>query len=420
MADPEQSPSDSPSEQAPERVRPRYRPRQKSRWERIPISVRVAVPVFLVVLGWLGYQQWLASRAVVVFAYAGNPVPSLQLTLFPVQLAFNAPSPSPELGSIELEGGDSAQGQEVVLPRELVPDAVFVRYSGPGVGTGYVRARVGHDNPVVGLGLPASLTGQVVTTTRSASDAPDERAPVADARVLGLGGGEHGIVLSDATTDVDGQFTLDGFDSGLPSLGVRVLAPGYSLLFKDWYLKDPDPVFSLVPTQPIRGQVTLLEGVQADSLLVLAKGLPGVQAPVQEDGSFELDHVPPHLKPRLLLYGLPEGFTHPALSARPGDTGVGLRVLRSAFVRGYVADRFTQRPIAGAMVWHEHGPKGSVMAETGSDGSFVLGYVPAGDIPVLAQYRSSQGDGTTYVATGSRSLEIEEGVDQDDVMILVH
>lgn len=420
MVVPEDRASDSSVKPAPERARPRYRPRQKTRWERIPISVRIVIPVVLVLIAWLGYQQWLGSRAVLAFAHQGSAVPSLELTLFPVQLAFNTPSPPQPLGSLQLEGEESAQRQEVVLPSALTSDAVFVRYSGSGVGTGYVRARVGHDNPVVELRPPASLAGQVVSRTRSAADAGGDVQPVSGARVLGLGGGKHGIVLSEADTDAEGQFTLDGFDSDLPSLGVRVLAPGYSLLFQDWFLKRPDPVFALVPTSPIRGKVILLEGVQADSLLVLAKGLPGVQAAVQEDGSFSLDHVPPQLKPRLLLYGLPPGFTHLTVSAKPGDTGVELRVVRAASVRGYVADRFTQRPIAGAMVWHDHGPKGSVRTETASDGSFVLGSVPAGDIPILAQYRSSQGDGATYVATGSRSLEIEEGVDQGDITILVH
>ena len=382
--------------------------------------MRIVVPVALVLMVWFGYQQWLGSRAVLAFTHDGSAVPSLELTVFPVQLAFNTPSPPPALGSMQLEGQESGGRQEVVLPSELTSDAVFVRYSGPGVGTGYVRARVGQDNPVVELRAPASLSGQIVTGARGAADAPGEGEPFSGARVLGLGGGKHGIVLTEATTDADGHFTLDGFDSDLPSLGVRVLAPGHSLLFQDWFLKQPDPVFSLVPTKPIRGKVMLVEGVQADSLLVLAKGLPGVQTAVQEDGTFVLDHVPPHLKPRLLLYGLPSGFTHPTVSAKPGDTGIDVRILRSATVRGVVADRFTQRPIAGAMVWHDHGPKGSVRTETASDGSFVLGSVPAGDIPILAQYRSSQDGGATYVATGSRSLEIEEGVDQGDITILVH
>jgi len=153
---------------------------------------------------------------------------------------------------------------------------------------------------------------------------------------------------------------------------------------------------------------------------VLAKGLPGVQAMVRDDGSFELDHVPPQLQPRLLLYGLLPGFTCRATHAKVGDEDVRLRVLPAVTVRGYVLDQMTQRPLAGALVWQDHGPVGPTVVRTVGDGSFVLGSVPVGEITIAAQHRSTDTAGKSYVCTGSRRLEVKEGLGHDNVIIRVN
>jgi hypothetical protein len=154
--------------------------------------------------------------------------------------------------------------------------------------------------------------------------------------------------------------------------------------------------------------------------LVLAKGLPGVAAGVAADGTFLLDHVPPNLAPRLLLHGLPPSHTHRMLQASPGDRGVRIAVVRASRIRGRVVDARTHVPIAGAHVWHDHGPAGRISADSASDGSFELDRTPPGEIVLRVQSTTVDPLGIKDTRTGERRLAVVEGEDQDRIIIRVH
>jgi hypothetical protein len=399
--------------------RPRFRPRSTTAWQRIPISVKLVVPLLLLGGAWLGYRAWQQTQTVLAFvaAKAGDAVPPLHLSFFPDELAFTSPSPPPLLGELRLQGED-----EILIGPELVPSSALVRYAGPGIGTGVVHVVRGKPTPPTALRAPARLQGRAGTPYGFVGLGLRGLGlrPVAGARVLGLGGGEHGVPLCEATTDAAGSFVLEGFAEGQPSLGVRVLADGYAVAYVEHVLPDDDePIVPLVATQPIEGIVLRREDVPPVPLLVLARGLPGVAAAVAADGSFRLDHVPPALQPRLLVYGLPPSHTHQLVHASPGDRGVRIEVVRAARIRGRVVDRLTQVARAGAFVWHEHGPAGRIWAETASDGSFELDLAPPGDIVLFAQHITSDPLGDRRTQIGERRVAVVEGQDEDAIVIRV-
>lgn len=373
------------------------------------------MPALLAVAAVTGYRVWQEGRTVLEFVRDGAPPPRLVLTVFPDQFSFAAPSPPPPLGELTCEDGS------VVLDAASIPGRALVRYAGEGVGTGYVAVQAGNRLPPIRLGPPARLSGRVgepqgvfVFGLRCLG-----LSPVAGARVLGLGGGEHGVLLCETTTGADGRFELHGFDAGLSGLGIRVLQPGFAVAHVDW-IRGGDregPIVPLLRTKPIRGRVAAPHDCDPGTLLVLAKGLPGVATQVAADGAFVLDHVPPDLEPRLLLYGLPERFTHGLVRASAGQEGVLFAVMRSATVRGYVVERASQRPVAGALVWHPHGPAGQITVESAADGSFVLPRVPPGEVVIGAQFTSVDQLGQKDEFSGTRRLFLQEGVDQDRILI---
>jgi hypothetical protein len=228
-------------------------------------------------------------------------------------------------------------------------------------------------------------------------------------------------VLCETATDAEGRFALTGFDRALGSLGIRVLAPGHAIAHVDWFLGDSrdGPVIALQPTEPIAGRVELPDGVRPEPLRVLARGLPGVEATVGADGSFVLDHVPPQIGPRLLVFGLPADLTHRAAQVAAGQRGVRLQVVKGATVRGFVLDRTTQQPLAGATVWHAYGPTGRAAVVTGIDGSFALDRLPPGEIVIGAQFRIRDPLGQDEMLAIERRLVVEPGVDLQNVILRV-
>ncbi len=244
------------------------------------------------------------------------------------------------------------------------------------------------------------------------------RSPVAGARVLGLGGGEHGVVLCEATSDADGHFVLSGFAGDTACLAVRVLAPGYAIASVTCQLPVADEVVvPLVETRRIEGAVGLPPEVPAASVRLLARGLPGVDCAIAADGTFVLDHVPPDVEPRLLVYGLDDAWTHPLVRAAAGDRAVRLLVVRAATVHGRIVDRQTHQPIGRAMVWHENGPAGMVAVDADENGRFELGRAPPGEIVVRAQVAAADPFGHSETRTGERRITIEAGKDVDGVVV---
>ncbi|MGE3173396.1 MAG: hypothetical protein AB7O97_12290 [Planctomycetota bacterium] len=403
----------------PTRQRSRYRPRQRSALERIPISVRIVAPVLVLAAAWGGYRAWRSGQTLVTFVPVAEAaaVPPLELTFYPEFVTFAQPSPPPQLFALRLEGR-----AEVRIGPELVPDTALVRYRGDGVGAGYARVVRGRATEPLQLHPPGTLRGRVGTPRGFYGFGLRALGlePIAGARVFGLGGGQNGVPLCEATTDADGWFELAGFSQGLPALGVRVLAPGFALAFANQPLGGDSPVVPLVATQPITGRVeftTEAPDVDRTVLRVLAKGLPGLDAVLQDSGAFALDHVPPNLQPRLLLHGLPPTWTHRLVHAAPGDRSVVIAVEPAARVRGVVVDDLTQQPLPGAMVWHENGPAGWVQTEADGQGRFELGLVPAGAIEVRAQHTRTDAVGDKITTSGVLRLQVGSGEDRDGVAV---
>lgn len=398
------------------RTRRRYEPKPRTFVQRVPVSLWILVPFAIASLAYYGYRAWQRSRTVVTFAMAdGGAVPSLEIALFPEQFAFASPSPPPPIATVRHEGGDV-----LVLSNEGLPESFLLRWQGNGLGTG-VTSVVRMRPTSIRLTPPAGIDGRVGEPTGFLAFGLRTLGmrPAADARVLCMGAGEHGVVLAESRTDRDGRFRLEGFASDLPVVSLRVLAAGCALATTSHFVNGPGALVPVVPTQPLRGRVALPPGVEAKGLLVLCKGLPGVQAEVAADGSFELEHVPPTLEPRLLVHGLPAPFTHALVHGSAGQDGVTIEVVKGASVRGLVLDRATREPMAAAMVWHDCGPTGGATATTDAAGFFAFDRVPAGKVLVRAQVESGANPTDRTVLTGEQTLTVVVDAEPKNVVVLV-
>lgn len=395
--------------------RPRRVPRPpRNAWQRLPFTIRYVVPLLLLGSAALGgFRLWQQNHVTVRFVGVGDGVPELQLTVFPEQSAYLTPSPPPRLGEIALPAGRSAS---VTLGSDLVPQRAVVQYAGAGIGSGYLHVELGQPAAAVQL-QPAETVMGAVTQQWS-------EQPVVGARVIAMGGGSHGIPLAETRTTADGSFRLTGFCRGTQGFAVRVLAPGCAVLDHDLPPEAAtEPLrLELAATRPVVGRVVLPPGLASDGLRVLARGLPGVDTAIAADGSFELDHVPEGVSPRLLVYGLPDGFTHDLVRAAAGHRDVRIGVAAAATVRGRVVDGATNTYLAGALVYHLNGPQGMVVTETGPDGSFALGALPPGASVITAQVSipgaPKDGQGPKN-RTGEHLLTIVPGTQPDEIMIRI-
>ncbi|MEQ1634713.1 MAG: hypothetical protein ABL997_20205, partial [Planctomycetota bacterium] len=261
MSDLSPNPSGSTAKSALENApsaRPRFQSKPKSRLSRVPLSIWILVPLTIVTAAVFGYLRWANSRTLITFVAPPDvAMPVLELQLFPEQLAFNQPSPPPPLATLALE-----QGNEIVLDKELVPGAAMLRWSGKGVGTGFANITRGRAT-VIALTAPAVVKGRIGTA--QGFYAMGLRAlglqAIAGARVVAMGGGEHGVPLCETLTDADGRYELSGFASALPVVGVRVLAAGYGVAFTNQFVGSEDPlIVPLLATKSIRGRVALPAG----------------------------------------------------------------------------------------------------------------------------------------------------------------
>jgi hypothetical protein len=344
-----------------------------------------------------------------------NPT-ELLLTVYPEQFAYTAPSPPTVFATRTVAVGTVSLG-----PKDM-PARAMVRYSGTGIGTGYVCLAAGDGPTPIELRAPDRLRGRagaLVFWCTPQAWLPG-LSPRAAVRIVGMGGGEHGVPLAEADSDERGWFELAGFDAGLPGLGVRALLGGHALGWVDWQRGGPLPVVAMLPAFPIRGRVTAEPGVLALPLQLLAKGLPGLVTDVRPDGTFVLEHVPPRASLRLLVSGLPATHTHAETRAEPGSRGVEIRITRAGSIAGAVVDRYSQAPLAGAYVWHRHGPAGTVMVQTDTGGRFLLERVPPGVIEIGAQWtqRAVAGAPERVRATSSR-YRVTEGQRLEHVLLVI-
>lgn len=363
-----------------------------------------------------GHASWTAGRAELQFVGApgADSVPELELTFFPAQLAFAAPSPPPPLGSLQVAPGVAA----AAVGADLVPDEAVVRYRGAGLGTGFAFVRRGVPNAPIRLQQPGSLRGRVfVRRAVSAFGSSHEfTLPVAGAEILAMGGGEHGVPLASAASDALGRFELQGFDSSLRSLSLRVRAPSHVLLHHDLQRTAeawPAAELELEATTPRPGQLLTPPEILPRSLRILARGLPGVEALPDTRGQFVLDHVEATGTPRLLVHGLPPGFAQLPVQSLPGKPLV-VEVIAAAVVRGQVRDRVTGAPMAGVLVWSGDGD--AVRAD--DDGRFVLDRLLPGPNELTAQWRKTlRRKANDLVRVGTAAFELRAGEVRTDCVI---
>jgi hypothetical protein len=395
--------------------RPRRVPRPKpNAWQRLPFTVRWILPA---VAASIGIKFWTDLRAMqVVFTFVtatGAPAPDVKLEFFVDATGPSDPSPPPRLGEVVVASGDEFRASSVLVPRRAL-----VRWSAAGHGSGSAAVAAGEQHRIV-LNPSGAVSGAVVQPSAlwlfGARALP---APVAGARIVVMGGGERGLPLAEAPTGADGSFTVGGFDDAILQPTLRVLATGFSLAHVDAIRgAAAEPALAVVtPTQPLRGRVALPAGIAGAGLRVLARGLPGIEAVPAVDGSFSLDHVPAWTWPRLVLHGLPAGFTQRGCQATVA-TAAEVVVERALVVRGYVLDALTQAPVVGATVYHENGADGLSTCTTGVDGSWEFTDLPSGSVRLQA-YRKDRESGT--VRSGNRNIELRaETPELENILIRI-
>jgi hypothetical protein len=416
LVDPAPSPAPSP--------RPRYQRPKQSFWQRVPVSVYVILLGVLGYAGYLAFTDYVAGRCTITFLPAqGGVVPPLQLTFYPLSDLLVAPSPMRPTGQRQLT--DTAV---LTVDGELVPGKAVLRYAGAGIGAGATVVQLGRP-ATVQLAPPRSLRGRAVCWRPSLCLSSLPFAPLAGARVLAMGGGARGVPIGEAVTDADGWFELDGLDADMPSVGLRLCDDGHAIDNFDVPVNVPEVespellrqnLLITVPTRPVRGQVILPPDLQPKDLRLVARALPGVDAPLGADGSFSLDLLPPGVQPKLLVYGLPARYTHRETRGVAGEEQLRIEILPATTISGWVLDRNTRQPIGGADVWHGSGPMGMVGTTTAPDGTFTIGEVPAGEVRLSAQHRATVPGGTEQIVRrGHRDLRVEAGVPRKQIIVTV-
>lgn len=407
------------------RARPRYRPQPKTWWQRIPLTVRLLPIALLAAAGYLAYRHHVATHTPIRFVAAtpDGKVPPLQLTFYGIGDLLVSPSPMPPLGEQQLV--DSA---ELTADSDLVPGRSIMRYVGPGIGAGICTVTLGTASTVK-LAPPTTVRGRVMRWQPSLRLAVQPFVAVAGARVVGMGGGARGAPLAETSSDAEGWFDMDGLAADLDVLGLRLADDGHAIDNLDVPVRlpamespetVPPPFLITVATRIASGKVALPDDVLPRQLRIVARSLPGVDAPIAADGSFALDHIPPGVEPRLLVYGLPPRYTHQLTRARAGARGILITVLPATTISGWVLDAATRQPIPGADVFHDNGPMGLVGVSTDPDGTFTIGQVPPGILRLKAQHRGKRtGDLGPLVRSGHRDLQVEAGKPLKSIIITV-
>lgn len=380
------------------------------RGRRLSLAVWALLGCGLFALVWQGFRQWEASRLTLRFVGDSGPVPALELTFYPDQLAFVALSPPPPLGHLRLDGTN-----EVIVGKELVPERAVVTFRGEGIGCGSVYVTLGKPNPPIRLRPPRELRGRVGREQRLWGTGWTMAAlqPLGGAEVLALAGDQHGVPLATAVADAEGRFVLPSLDSGLAHITLRVKRAGYVLHHQQIALPGAaDLQISLVPASPILGRVVAPPGFEYSGLRVLARGLPGVHTEVGADGSFQLDHVDPDTEPRLLLHGLSPEWAYLPVRATRSATAV-LRLEGAATVRGHVIDHETGVGMVDVLVWSGDG----VPVRTDGKGRFVLERLLPGTNEITAQWTSSNRRKRLPSRLVSTTMELQAGQRVDGLVL---
>lgn len=372
--------------------------------------VWVLVGCALFTVAWQAFRYWEATRIALRFVHQAGPIPSLELTFYPDQLAFASLSPPPPLGRLQLAGV-----AEVAVGADLVPDRAVMTYRGAGIGTGCVYITLGKPLAPIQLRPPLELRGRVGREQRIWGTAWTMAAlqPLGGAEVLALAGDQHGVPLAIALADAEGRFTLAGLDSGLQHITLRVRCAGHVLHHQQVALPPPAELqVSLAPASPIFGRVVAPPELDCRGLRVFARGLPGVDAALDADGHFQLDFVDPDTEPRLLLHGLSSQWAYLPVRAKR-DEVVVLRLEGAATVRGHVLDQETGVGMVDVLVWSGDG----VPVRTDSQGRFVLEQLLPGSNEITAQWSSSNRRKRLPVRLVSTTMELAAGERVDGLVL---
>ena len=372
-----------------------------------------ALVVSVVAGSWAGVRWHRDHHAVLRFVAPDGARPEIELTFFPNQLAFTAPSPPPPLGQASLAG------EEITVGEDLVPERSVVRYVCEGFGAGFARVQLGAVMPEIPLRAAASISGRVGEPVYywCMGWRCTGFLPVVDAEVVVMGGGEHGVDLARTRTDEDGSFTVSGFDGELDVLGLRVIAAGFEVAHQRIFdLSEHPEQRALVNMSraPARAGRLLVEpgaGVKPEDFLVPARGLPGVQARPDSDGEVVLDHIAPDVEARVLVYGLPPMLAQTEARTKRGG-GFEVEVVRGAVVTGRVLGEDLE-PRPNALVWI--GERHAV--RTDGDGIFVLENLTPGARTIKAQWRPKRRRSPPLFA--SRSLTLVAGERHERVELLL-
>jgi len=359
----------------------------------------------------LAYDVYDENHVTLIFANGSQPVPQLELTFYPEQLAFNAPSPPPPLGEESLK-----DRSDIVVGDDLVPGHGVVRYRGDGIGAGFTHVRLGRTHPTIQLRPPKTLTGRVGEPIgfwfmgwRCAGI-----RPVAGAEVVVMGGGEHGIDLATTRTDDDGHFTVTGFDGELDALGLRVRAPGYAIMHESLIGTEEHvgerAIIALTPAPMRRGKLTCNVDLDVTSLRMLARGLPGIEAVPAADGTFVFDSMPSDVEARIIVHGLPENCAQS--TARTDLNGIAeVEIQPGAIISGRVLDHELQ-PVPNALVWI--GNETAISAD--ANGRYRITRALPGNVTIKAQTELGKGRHARTLL-GGRTVRLDPNGNHVDIDI---
>ena len=211
-----------------------------------------------------------------------------------------------------------------------------------------------------------------------------------------------------AVSDANGRFELSGLAPGTYAVWAAARGlKGKSDVVVEAGQSRNDLVVSLTAYGRVVGKVVQAGKPVAGAAIVAIRGLPymrSLTAVSQDDGSFELEEVPPG---EVSFTAHPYEVKSPArlLVAETGDTRVVLEVGGLAAIRGHV--RFRGQPARAAVV-----RAGQLQAISDDDGAYALEGLAAGEYALSAHAPALGAFGSTVHVALARG-EQREGVDLD-------
>ncbi len=384
------------------------------------MTFRYGLPLaLLVAIAWFAWDAWRATRAELAFVDASGhalTLPRAQLEFFAYRDEPWAPSPSAQIGERDV---DARSG--LVVGRDLVPGEALVRIVAEGQGVNYGYVRLGAAPTRVALGPPANHDGVLL-------DALEK--PVGGAHIEVFGGGDRGVLLTEADSRDDGHFTVSGVASTVQVLTMRVRKAGFGTASYDWPTNGSEGlVVHVSRTRPCRGRLIATDPTRYAGLDLRVLALPGVGTKIRADGTFELDDVPDtYPEVFLVVPNLPDGETFRRTAASPGDEDVRIEIEPGQTLHGRVLNGYSGRPAANAAVTHEHGPRGEETVLTDADGRFAIPLVPAGPVRILAsldvpraevpQAARPEGRARTVMLQGSVQTLVVPGEEPEQELVI--